>query len=56
MFVNRRGMKVAEKSRMELARDLQDDRLVVLNDSQVFDRALQAVIGNLRQIQSQAQR
>jgi len=56
VFVNRRGMKVAEKSRMELARDLQDDRLVVLNDSQVFDRALQAVIGNLRQIQSQAQR
>ena len=56
VFVNRRGMKVAEKSRMELARDLQDDRLVVLNDSQVFDRALQAVIGNLRQIQSQGQR
>ncbi|MDZ7670848.1 MAG: DUF1631 domain-containing protein [Gammaproteobacteria bacterium] len=53
VFVNRRGMKVAEKSRMELARELQDDRLVMLNDSQVFDRALQAVIGNLRQIQSQ---
>jgi hypothetical protein len=55
VFVNRRGMKVAEKSRMELARELQDDRLVMLNDSQVFDRALQAVIGNLRQIQSQGQ-
>jgi hypothetical protein len=54
VFVNRRGMKVAEKTRMELARDLQDDRLVVLDDSQVFDRALQAVIGNLRQIQSQS--
>jgi hypothetical protein len=54
VFVNRRGMKVAERTRMELARDLQDDRLVVLNDSQVFDRALQAVIGNLRQIQSEA--
>jgi len=53
VFVNRRGMKVAEKSRMELARELQDDKLVMLNDSQVFDRALQAVIGNLRQIQSQ---
>ncbi|MEQ8861420.1 MAG: DUF1631 domain-containing protein [Pseudomonadales bacterium] len=53
VFVNRRGMKVAEKTRMELARELQDDRLVVLNDSQVFDRALQAVIGNLRQIQDQ---
>jgi hypothetical protein len=52
VFVNRRGMKVAEKTRMELARELQDDRLVMLNDSQVFDRALQAVIGNLRQVQS----
>jgi hypothetical protein len=56
VFVNRRGMKVAEKTRMALARELQDDRLVVLNDSQVFDRALQAVIGNLRQIQSESRR
>lgn len=55
VFVNRRGMKVAEKTRMELARELQDDKLVMLNDSQVFDRALQAVIGNLRQVQSQPQ-
>jgi hypothetical protein len=53
VFVNRRGMKVAEKTRMELARELQDERLVMLNDSQVFDRALQAVIGNLRQIQKE---
>jgi hypothetical protein len=55
VFVNRRGMKVAEKTRMELARELQDDKLVMLNDSQVFDRALQAVIGNLRQVQAQPQ-
>lgn len=54
VFVNRRGMKVAEKTRMELARELQDEKLVVLDDSQVFDRALQAVIGNLRQIQNQS--
>jgi hypothetical protein len=54
VFVNRRGMKVAEKSRMALARDLQDDRLLILNDAQVFDRALQAVIGNLRQIQGES--
>jgi hypothetical protein len=51
VFVSRRGMKVAEKTRMELARELQDERMLVLNDAQVFDRALQAVIGNLRQIQ-----
>jgi hypothetical protein len=41
---------------MELARDLQDDRLLMLNDAQVFDRALQAVIGNLRQIQEPSSR
>ncbi len=51
VFVNRRGMKVAERSRMQLAMDLQDKKLTVLNDSQVFDRALQAVIGNLREMQ-----
>jgi hypothetical protein len=51
IFVNRRGMKVAERNRMQLAMDLQEDKLTVLNDSQVFDRALQAVIGNLREMQ-----
>lgn len=51
VFVNRRGMKVAERTRMQLAMDLQDEKLTVLNDSQVFDRALQAVIGNLREMQ-----
>ena len=51
IFVNRRGMKVAERSRMQLAMDLQEENLTVLNDSQVFDRALQAVIGNLREMQ-----
>jgi len=51
IFVNRRGMKVAERSRMQLAMDLQEEKLTVLNDSQVFDRALQAVIGNLRELQ-----
>jgi len=48
VFVNRRGMKVLEKSRMGLAVDLKRKSLTVLAESQVFDRALQAVIGNLR--------
>jgi hypothetical protein len=52
VFVNRRGMKVLEKSRLELARDLQDGHMRILNDTQVFDRALQTVIGNLRQMQA----
>ena len=50
VFVNRRGMKVAERNRMQLAKELQENELTLLNDSQVFDRALQAVIGNLRQM------
>ncbi len=56
VFVNRRGMKVTEKTRMELARELQDEHLVLLDDSQVFDRALQTVIGNLRQMQNSSER
>jgi len=51
VFVNRRGMKVAEKSRMGLAVELKKNALTILDESQVFDRALQAVIGNLRQMQ-----
>jgi hypothetical protein len=50
VFVNRRGMKVAERSRRGLAVELKRGTLTVLEESQVFDRALQAVIGNLRQM------
>ncbi|MFB3103776.1 MAG: DUF1631 family protein [Pseudomonadales bacterium] len=54
MFVNRRGMKVAENSLLGLAADLDAGTLTILAESQVFDRALQAVIGNLRQMHSTA--
>ncbi len=50
IFVNRRGMKVAERSRRGLAVELKRNSLNILEESQVFDRALQAVIGNLRQM------
>ncbi len=50
IFVNRRGMKVAERSRRGLAVELKREGLKILEESQVFDRALQAVIGNLRQM------
>ena len=52
VFVNRRGMKVVEKTRMGLAVELKRKTVTVLDESQVFDRALQAVIGNLRQMQN----
>lgn len=51
VFVNRRGMKVAEKNRLQLAGLLKEQRLSVIDESQVFDRALQSVIGNLRDLQ-----
>ncbi len=54
IFVNRRGMKVAENSLLGLAADLDTGTLTILAESQVFDRALQAVIGNLRQMHSTA--
>jgi hypothetical protein len=50
IFVNRRGMKVAEKNRMALAVELKNRTLTILDESQVFERALEAVIGNLRQL------
>jgi hypothetical protein len=50
IFVNRLGLKVVEKSRMELANDLAMGRLSVLEQGLLVDRALDAVMGNLRKI------
>jgi hypothetical protein len=49
IFVNRNGMKVAEKNRTALALALQTGSLRQLDDGMLFDRALESVIGNLRQ-------
>ena len=49
IFVNRNGMKVAEKTRQELALALQQGHFSILDDGMLFDRALESVIGNLRQ-------
>ncbi len=48
IFVNRAGMKVSERSLMGLAVELQRRTILLLDDSALFDRALQSVIGNLR--------
>jgi hypothetical protein len=48
IFVNRSGMKVAEETREGLARALKSGRMRILDDGMLFDRALEAVIGNLR--------
>ena len=48
IFVNRSGVKVAEKTKQELAADLKAGLVQVLNDGLLFDRALESIIGNLR--------
>ncbi len=49
IFVNRSGMKVAEKARDELAINLRSGDIRMLDNSMLFDRALESVISNLRE-------
>jgi hypothetical protein len=49
IFVNRSGMKVAEESRETLAVAMKKGSLRLLDDTMLFDRALESVIGSLRQ-------
>ena len=48
VFVNRRGMKITEKNRAELAELFKAEKISLIDESQVFDRALRSVISNLR--------
>lgn len=48
IFVNRSGVKVAEKTKLELATEMKAGLIQVLNDGLLFDRALESIIGNLR--------
>lgn len=48
IFVNRNGMKVAEKTQMELAFALKNGRLGILDNSMLFDRALETIVSGLR--------
>lgn len=48
IFVNRNGMKVAEHSQVELAYMLKDNKLRSLDDTMLFDRALERVVTGLR--------
>ena len=47
VFVNRMGLKVAEKSRAELAHELRRGRMALLEQGALIDRALHAVVGGL---------
>jgi len=48
IFVNRAGVKVAEKTKMGLAVELRRGSVQILNDGLLFDRALESIITNLR--------
>ncbi|GGY69138.1 DUF1631 domain-containing protein [Marinobacter zhanjiangensis] len=48
VFVNRMGLKVIEKTRVDLAHEMQRGRLTVLEQGALIDRALDAVVGTLR--------
>lgn len=48
IFVNRNGMKVAEKSREELALALELNHYSMLDNGQLFDRALESIIEGLK--------
>ena len=50
IFVNRSGMKVAEFNRLELTRQYGAGAIRLLANDQLFDRALESVIGNLREL------
>jgi hypothetical protein len=50
IFVNRTGMKVLERSRTDLAQELRNGVARVLDDTLLFERALESVIGNLKRL------
>lgn len=50
IFVNRTGVKIDEKSTLGLAHALKNGEVSIIEDSQLFDRALENVIGNLRKV------
>ncbi len=53
IFVNRQGVKVVEKTRFGLARELKDGTVKIISDGLLFSRALESVIGNLRESQQE---
>jgi hypothetical protein len=49
LFVNRRGLKVGDYAPHELAVLLADGRASVLAANALFDRAMNAIVGRLRE-------
>ena len=55
VFTNRRGIKVEEFSAYTLAVALHEGAVKLIEEGALFDRALEAVIGDLRRMQASAQ-
>lgn len=54
LFVNRRGLKVADRTAVQLAAELADHRAMILEEVPLFDRALDAIVDSLRKAQAEA--
>jgi hypothetical protein len=52
IFVNRAGVKIAENNRAGLIKAYQRGELNLLDEGRLFDRALESVIGNLREMKN----
>lgn len=52
IFTNRRGIKAAEMTSQKLARALANKTVRVIEEGEVLDKALESVIGNLREIKT----
>ncbi|WIG54915.1 MAG: Thymidine phosphorylase [Rhodanobacteraceae bacterium] len=52
LFVNRRGLKVADRTAVQLATELHDNRAMILEEVPLFDRALDAIVDRLRKTQA----
>lgn len=50
VFVNRFGFKLMEKPRKDFAYDMQQRRAAPLDTGMLFDRAMENIVGNLRQL------
>jgi hypothetical protein len=55
LFVNRRGLKVADRSVQQLASELHEGRALLLEEVPLFDRALDAIVERLRAAQAEKQ-
>ena len=52
IFVNRAGVKIVENNRAGLLKAYQRGELNLLDEGRLFDRALESVIGNLREMKN----